>query len=80
MVRELATEGVIAATIVAQAAAGDAVAFARIVEAHHDDMARVCFVVCGDQDMAQDAVQAAGRSPGASFARSGSRICFGRGW
>ena len=34
-------------------------AFARIVAAHHDDMARVCFVICGDQDMAQDAVQTA---------------------
>ncbi len=38
---------------------GDAVAFARIVAAHHDPMARLCFVICGDQDMAQDAVQAA---------------------
>ncbi len=59
MVRELATGRSIAATIVAQAAAGDAVAFAHIVEAFHDDMARVCFVICGDQEMAQDAVQAA---------------------
>lgn len=59
MERELASGRSVAATIVAQAAAGDAVAFARIVEAHHDDMARVCFVICGDRDMAQDAVQAA---------------------
>ena len=59
MVSELATGRSIGATIVAQAVAGDAVAFARIVEAHHDDMARVCLVICGDQDMAQDAVQAA---------------------
>jgi RNA polymerase sigma-70 factor, ECF subfamily len=59
MERDLATGRGIAATIVAQAAAGDAVAFARIVAAHHDDMARVCFVICGDADMAQDAVQAA---------------------
>lgn len=49
----------IAATTVADAAAGDAVALARIVAAHHDDMARLCFVICGDQDLAQDAVQAA---------------------
>ncbi|MDH4142785.1 MAG: sigma-70 family RNA polymerase sigma factor, partial [Chloroflexota bacterium] len=41
------------------AAAGDIAAFARIVAEHHDHMARVCFVICGDQDMAQDAVQAA---------------------
>jgi RNA polymerase sigma-70 factor (ECF subfamily) len=59
MEHELATPVGIAAVVVAEAAAGDAVAFARIVAAHHDDMARVCFVICGDQDMAQDAVQAA---------------------
>lgn len=59
MEQELATPGGIAAVVVAQAAAGDAIAFARIVAEHHDDMARVCFVICGDQDMAQDAVQAA---------------------
>ena len=44
---------------VARAAAGDEVAFARIVAAHHDDMARVAFVVCGDVELAQEAVQAA---------------------
>jgi len=44
---------------VARAATGDEVAFARIVAAHHDDMARVAFVVCGDVDIAQEAVQVA---------------------
>ena len=44
---------------VARAASGDEVAFARIVAAHHDDMARVAFVVCGDVEIAQEAVQAA---------------------
>ena len=44
---------------VARAASGDEVAFARIVAAHHDDMARVAFVVCGDVELAQEAVQAA---------------------
>jgi len=44
---------------VARAAGGDEVAFARIVAAHHDDMARVAFVVCGDVELAQAAVQAA---------------------
>jgi RNA polymerase sigma-70 factor (ECF subfamily) len=44
---------------VAGAAAGDQHAFARIVAAHHDDMARVAFVVCGDVDVAQEAVQSA---------------------
>jgi RNA polymerase sigma factor (sigma-70 family) len=44
---------------VARAATGDELAFARIVAAHHDDMARVAFVVCGDVELAQEAVQAA---------------------
>jgi RNA polymerase sigma factor (sigma-70 family) len=44
---------------VAQAAYGDEAAFARIVAAHHNDMARVAFVVCGDVELAQEAVQAA---------------------
>lgn len=47
------------ATAVASAAAGDETAFARIVQAHHDDMTRVSFVICGDLDMADEAVQAA---------------------
>lgn len=46
-------------SMVASAATGDEVAFARIVAAHHDDMARVAFVVCGDVELAQDAVQVA---------------------
>jgi RNA polymerase sigma-70 factor (ECF subfamily) len=45
--------------LVAKAAVGDEVAFARIVAAHHDDMTRVAYVVCGDADIAQEAVQAA---------------------
>jgi RNA polymerase sigma-70 factor (ECF subfamily) len=44
---------------VALAAAGDETAFARIIQAHHDDMTRVCFVICGDFDIADEAVQAA---------------------
>ena len=44
---------------VALAAAGDETAFARIIQAHHDDMTRVCFVICGDLDVADEAVQAA---------------------
>lgn len=46
-------------SVVVAAIAGDTMAFARIVRAHHDDMARVCQVVCGDPDLAQDAAQAA---------------------
>lgn len=44
---------------VALAAAGDETAFAKIIRAHHDDMTRVCFVICGDLDVAEEAVQAA---------------------
>lgn len=58
MVSEVST-GAIPATIVSAAAGGDAMAFAQIVRAHHDDMARVCRVVCGDPELAQDAAQAA---------------------
>src|SRR5258706_4555210 len=45
--------------MVASAATGYEVAFGRIVAAHHDDMARVSFVVCGDVTLAQEAVQSA---------------------
>jgi len=44
---------------VARATSGDEVAFARIVAAHHDDMTRVAFVVCGDVELAEEAVQRA---------------------
>ena len=47
------------AALVALAGAGDETAFARIIQAHHDDMTRVCFVICGDLDVADEAVQAA---------------------
>jgi RNA polymerase sigma-70 factor, ECF subfamily len=47
------------AVAVARAAAGDESAFARIIEAHYHDMTRVCFVICGDLDIADEAVQAA---------------------
>lgn len=59
IVSELTSSLGIPASTVALAAGGDAEALARIVRAYHDDMARVCFVVCGDQDVAQDAVQSA---------------------
>lgn len=49
----------IPAATIALAASGDEVAFARIVAAHHADMARVCFVISGDADLAQEGVQAA---------------------
>ena len=46
-------------TMIERAASGDEAAFAQIIRAHHDDMARICFVISGDVDLAQDAVQAA---------------------
>lgn len=36
---------------------GDQMAFARIVRDHHDDMVRVCQVIAGDPELAQDAAQ-----------------------
>ena len=59
MVAEPFSSGAIPASTVADAVAGDAMAFARIVRAHHDDMVRVCQVICGDPELAQDAAQAA---------------------
>ena len=47
------------ASVIAKAQAGDESAFARIVAEHHEDMRRVCAVVCGDDVLADEAVQAA---------------------
>jgi len=42
------------------AAAGDELAFAGLVDAHHADMSRVCFVVTGgDAELTEEAVQSA---------------------
>jgi RNA polymerase sigma factor (sigma-70 family) len=51
--------GEIAGAVIERAAAGDELAFARIVAAHHEDMARIAFLVSGDLDVAADAAQAA---------------------
>jgi RNA polymerase sigma-70 factor (ECF subfamily) len=45
--------------ILERAVAGDESAFARIVAAHHSDMARIAFFVCGDLDVAEEAEQPA---------------------
>jgi RNA polymerase sigma-70 factor (ECF subfamily) len=47
------------ASTVALAGAGDEAAFAQVVASYHADMARVAFAVCGDRELAEDAVQAA---------------------
>jgi RNA polymerase sigma-70 factor (ECF subfamily) len=54
-----ATGAATIASTVELAAAGDEDAFARLVSAYHADMARVAYVVCGDQALAEDAVQSA---------------------
>lgn len=41
------------------AAEGDETAFARLVEAYHPQMAKVAYVICGDVEVARDAVQSA---------------------
>jgi RNA polymerase sigma factor (sigma-70 family) len=41
------------------AAAGDEIAFRRIIATHHDDMRRVCVYVAGDRAIAEEATQAA---------------------
>lgn len=45
--------------IVESAAAGDEIAFGRIVAAYHDEMCRVCAYISGDDQLAEDAVQVA---------------------
>lgn len=56
----MAREATLALSTVHLAAAGDTVAFARIVAMYHADMTRVAYVVAGgDQSVADDAVQAA---------------------
>jgi RNA polymerase sigma factor (sigma-70 family) len=46
-------------SIVERAIAGDEAAFARLVAAHHGDMARIAYFVCGDLDVAEEAEQSA---------------------
>ena len=47
------------ADVLASAAAGDEIAFRRIIAAHHEDMRRVCAYIAGDLTIAEDATQAA---------------------
>ena len=47
------------ASILASAAAGDEIAFRRIIAEHHDDMRRVATYVTHDRALAEDATQAA---------------------
>ncbi len=47
----------IAADLVARARRGDADAFTLIVDAHHAELVRVAFAICGDADLAREAAQ-----------------------
>jgi RNA polymerase sigma-70 factor (ECF subfamily) len=59
VVADLALSVPVPAAVVAQAADGDVDALATIVGTHHDDMARIAYLITRDIDLAQDAVQAA---------------------
>jgi RNA polymerase sigma-70 factor (ECF subfamily) len=52
-------DGEATGAIIQRAIAGDEVAFARIIADHHEDMARIAYLVSGSLDLAEDAVQAA---------------------
>jgi len=43
--------------VLARLAGGDRATFTELVEAHDTDMARLCYVICGDVELARDAVQ-----------------------
>jgi RNA polymerase sigma-70 factor (ECF subfamily) len=45
--------------VLASAAAGDEVAFRRIIAAYHDDMRKVCMAIAADRGIAEEAIQAA---------------------
>ncbi len=53
------TTGAPMAMALRAAAAGDELAFERIVAAYHDDLVRVAYGICGERELALDAVQAA---------------------
>ena len=57
--RDMALQDAATRSIVADAAAGDQVAFARLVAEHHPAMARVAFAITGDRETAADAAQSA---------------------
>ena len=59
IVSGLTIEADAAAATIDRAVAGDEVAFARIVAAHHEDMARIAYLVSGSLDVADDAAQSA---------------------
>lgn len=55
----IATPPLAGESLVQRAAAGDEVAFARLIAEHNASMARVAFVIIGDREQTLDAVQSA---------------------
>ena len=47
------------AGLIASAAAGDEIAFRRLIAEHHEDMRRVCAYIAGDLTVAEEATQSA---------------------
>jgi RNA polymerase sigma-70 factor, ECF subfamily len=47
------------AGLIASAAAGDEIAFRRLIATHHEDMRRVCAYIAGDLAIAEEATEAA---------------------
>ena len=78
MADRMATDGLTTSTV-QRAAAGNEAAFAALVAEHHAAMARVAYVILGDRDAAQDAVQSHGRTPGDGWAPSATRRRSGPG-
>jgi RNA polymerase sigma-70 factor (ECF subfamily) len=56
---EIAPDATVAQSDLQLAVAGDEVAFARLVAAHHAGMARVAYAIAGDRALAEDALQSA---------------------
>lgn len=59
MTNSVAQDATTRASTVRLAAGGDEAAFAILVATHHAAMSRVAFVICGDGEASNDAVQAA---------------------
>ena len=59
MIGQLIANAEPAWSVVERAVGGDELAFAQIVAAHHEDLARIAFFVSGDLDIAEEAEQAA---------------------
>jgi DNA-directed RNA polymerase specialized sigma24 family protein len=64
------------AALIASAAAGDEIAFRRIIAAHHEDIRRVCAYIAGDLTIVEEATQAAWVIAWRRLEMSASRATF----